>query len=119
MTLEERVQRLEDQDNIAKLQARYNDLNDGGWKGPTHQYPEAVAKLFVEDGIWEGPPGTGIARGHQEIIALFKEFAAIPFIIHCIMNPLIEVNGDEARGEWHAIIPTTMPGEQGLSLIHI
>ncbi len=28
------------------------------------------------------------------------------------MNPLIEIDGDHARGEWHAIVATTMPGGQ-------
>lgn len=35
-----------------------------------------------------------------------------PSIIHNIMNPLIEVDGDHARAEWHAIVATTMPGGQ-------
>lgn len=113
-TLEERVQRLEDIDEIAKMQARYIDFNDGGWKGPTHQHPQEVADLFVDDGVWEGPSGTARAEGRQAIIDLFTQFAAVPFIIHCITNPLIEVDGDSAHGEWHAIIPTTMPDCQAL-----
>lgn len=113
-SLEERIQRLEDIDAIAKLQARYIDYNDGGWKGGTHLFPEAVADLFVADGVWEGPSGTARAVGREAIIELFRQFAAVPFIVHCITNPIIEVDGDTAHGEWHAIIPTTMP--DGLAL---
>lgn len=113
-TLEQRIQRLEDIDEIAKLQARYIDFNDGGWKGGTHQFPEAVADLFVDDGVWEGPSGTARVEGREAIAELFRQFAAVPFIVHCVSNPLIEVDGDEAHGEWHAIIPSTMPDGQGL-----
>lgn len=113
-TLEQRIQIIEDRDEIAKLQARYIDYNDGGWNGPTHQHPEAVANLFVADGVWEGPSGTGRAEGQQAIVELFKSFAAVPFIIHCITNPLIDIDGDTAHAEWHAIIPTKMPGDVAL-----
>ena len=108
-TLEERVRAIEDRHEIAQLQAGYIKLNDGGWQGPTHCHPEAVADLFVPDGIWEGPPGIG--RGREEIVQLFYSFRAIPFIVHFVMNPLIEVNGDTAHAEWHAIITSTIPPE--------
>lgn len=106
-TIEERLRAIEDREEIAQMQARYIDLNDGGWQGPTHCHPEAVAALFTEDGIWEGPPGR--AQGHAAITELFRAFQAIPFIVHYVMNPLITVNGDTAHGEWHAIVTSTIP----------
>ncbi|EEA01857.1 conserved hypothetical protein [Burkholderia sp. H160] len=113
-SIEERLQVIEDREEIAQLQARYVNYNDGGWEGPTHQHPDAVANLFVEDGIWEGPESSGRARGRAAIAALFREFAAIPFIVHYVMNPLIEIEGDTAKGEWHAIVTATMPGGHAL-----
>lgn len=71
-----------------------------------------MADLFVDDGIWEGPPGR--AEGKAQIAALFREFSVIPFIVHYLANPLIEVEDGRATGEWHSIVTPTMPGGQAL-----
>lgn len=97
-SLEERVRILEDQQEIIKLKAKYVNYNDGGWKGPTHTNPQAVADMFTEDGVWDGRPGTGYAKGRAEIKQLFETFGAVPFIVHYVTNPLIEVDGDTATG---------------------
>ncbi|CAJ1510744.1 nuclear transport factor 2 family protein [[Mycobacterium] burgundiense] len=111
-TLEQRVALIEDREAIAALQFRYINLNDGGWGQPTHRDPDAVADLFTEDGEWIGPLETMRAVGRIEIAELFQQFQAIPFIIHNVMNQLIEVDGDRARAEWHAIVASTFPGGQ-------
>ncbi|HEY9266881.1 MAG TPA: nuclear transport factor 2 family protein [Mycobacterium sp.] len=106
-SLEERVQLIEDRQEISDLQTHYINCNDGGWLGPTHGSPEHVAGLFTEDGVWEGPLGSVRVQGHAAIAELFHQFQVIPFIVHNVMNPLIEIDGNRARGEWHAIIATT------------
>lgn len=108
LSLEERVRRIEDREEIAQLQARYIDLNDG-WRGATHAHPEQVADLFAPNGIWEGPPGR--AEGRQAIVELFRGFQSIPFIVHYVTNPLIVVEDATAHGEWHAIVTSTVPPE--------
>ncbi len=113
-SLEERVKILEDQQDIIKLKARYVNFNDGGWKGPTHSDPQAVADMFTEDGTWDGRPSTGYAKGRAEIRQLFETFGAVPFIVHYVTNPVIEVDGDTATGHWHALVTMTVPGEQAL-----
>jgi SnoaL-like domain len=113
-SLEERVQLLEDREAIADLQMRYVNYNDGGWNGPTHQHPKAVAELFAPDGVWEGPMNAVRAEGPAAIEELFTQFQIIPFIVHFVMNPLIDIDGDHARGEWHAIVTTTTPDRQAL-----
>lgn len=113
-SLEERVKVLEDQQAIIKLKARYVNCNDGGWKGPTHSDPQAVADMFTEDGVWDGRPSTGYAKGRAEIRQLFEAFGAVPFIVHYVTNPVIEVDGDTATGHWHALVTITAPGEQAL-----
>lgn len=116
-TLEERVQILEDREAIVQLKARYVNYNDGGWKGPTHTDPKGVADLFVEDGVWDGRPNSGYAKGRDEIISLFEGFGAVPFIVHYVTNPVIEIDGDNATGHWHAIVTATMPGDQALWIL--
>jgi hypothetical protein len=113
-TLEERLQAIEDRESIIKLKARYVNLNDGGWKGPTHTNPEAVGDMFIEHGVWDGRPNTGYAVGRAAIIELFKAFQVVPFIVHYITNPIIEVDGDYATGHWHALVTMTMPDRQAL-----
>jgi len=112
ISLEERIRNLEDIQAIAALKARYVNLNDGGWKGPTHQYPQEVADLFVPDGSWDGRPSAAYARGHAEIKDLFIAFQSVKFILHFITNPLIEVDGDNASGHWHALMTMTGPDDQ-------
>lgn len=113
-TLEQRVRILEDRHEIATLKARYVNLNDGGWKGPTHAYPQAVADLFVEDGVWDGRPSTPLAQGREAIRTIFENFGVVPFVVHYVANPIIEVDGDTASGHWHALVTMTVPGGQAL-----
>jgi ketosteroid isomerase-like protein len=116
-TIEERLRALEDREELIKLKARYVNLNDGGWQGPTHTDPDAVADMFVDDGIWDGSPNAGYAQGRAEIKALFERFRAVKFIVHYVTNPLIEVDGDTANGHWHALVTSTMPDGTALWIL--
>jgi hypothetical protein len=113
-SLEARLQALEDRDEIARLKARYCRLNDGGWNGPTHAHIDEVTDLFVEDAVWDGGPVAGRSVGRDNIRALFTAFQIVPFIIHNVMNPIIDIDGDVATGDWHAIIPGTDAQGQAL-----
>ena len=114
MTLEQRVQMLEDREEIVKLKARYVNYNDGGWRGPTHTDPQAVSEMFTEDGVWDGRPATPYAEGRDQIRKIFEDFGVVPFIVHYVTNPLIEVDGDTAKGHWHALVTMTVPGGQAV-----
>jgi ketosteroid isomerase-like protein len=118
-TIEERLRVLEDREEIIKLKARYVNYNDGGWNGPTHAHPDEVADMFVEDGIWDGSPMAGYARGREQIRELFRNFAAMPFIVHYVSNPLIEVDGDTASGHWHALVTATLPDKSAIWILGI
>lgn len=113
-SLEQRVQVIEDRHEIAKLKARYVNLNDGGWNGPTHTDPQAVADMFTEDGVWDGRPSTPLAKGRDAIRTIFENFGVVPFVVHYVTNPIIEVDGDTATGHWHALVAMTVPGGQAL-----
>ena len=105
-----RIQRLEDIEEIKQLKARYCLYCDGGWpeKSGTHAGP--IAELFVEDGEWDGSPGLPAAKGREAIRRLFVDCRNIPFAYHPVTNPIIEVNGDTATGNWHLIGVGDMPG---------
>lgn len=95
VSLEERITRLEDLEAIKQLKARYCEICDDD-----HNH-NLITTIFAEDGIWEGE-GIGIAKGHDEIVTLFKSFqAAISFSQHMVQNPIIELDGDHAKARWY------------------
>jgi uncharacterized protein (TIGR02246 family) len=102
MDLEARITRLEDLEAIKQLKARYCEICDDDHN------PDRITSLFTEDGVWEAK-GIGEAKGHEEIRALFQRFQKmIRFSQHMTMNPVIEVDGDTARGTWYFFGPFTM-----------
>ena len=105
LTLEERIQRLEDIESIKQLKVRYSHICDDDHN------PDKIASLFVKDGIWESPD-FGVAKGHAEIEALFQNFKKMfSFSQHNMMNPLIRVDGDFATGTWYIMGPWDMRSE--------
>ena len=99
--LETRLRALEDVEAIKVLKAEYCygvDDND----------PDRVAQLFLQDAVWHAP-GVGRFEGRDSI---HKFMSSLPemmrFWLHLVMNPQIEVSGDEARGEWYLIEPNTL-----------
>lgn len=101
---EQRLRALEDVEAVRTLMARYHRACDGWDEAGTHQDPAAIAALFTEDGVWDvtarQPPPTGRA----EIAALATELQAIPWIVHFVVNPLVEVDGDRAYGEFKGVL---------------
>lgn len=108
-TIEERVRLIEDHEDIARLMSLYTHYNDGGWEGqgPSHMGPSA--DLWVEDGVWDDCGPIGRAQGREAIRALFNSLRATPYVTHNVMNPLIDVDGDVARGHWHLIALSKWP----------
>jgi SnoaL-like domain len=99
--LAKRIQVLEDIEAIKKLKARYCSVCDNDHN------PDEIVTLFAPDGIWEGA-GVGVNKGHAAIRALFQGFQQrISFSQHNVMNPIIEVDGDRAKGTWYFLGPFT------------
>lgn len=98
---------VEDVYEIEKLKARYAAAVDGGWTGVVPHDADGVLALFTPDGVWDsGAFGGG--EGHDGIRTFMGTGEALmPFAFHHITNPLIEVEGDRARGQWHAILAVT------------
>jgi len=112
MSLEERVRIIEDREEISRLRVKYTLFNDGGFNGmTTHHDIDGLMELFAPDAVWEGPSSTRTATGIDEIRQLMIDFQATPFVIHNVMNPIIDVAGDRATGNWHAIILIGHSGE--------
>jgi hypothetical protein len=100
--LAKRITILEDIEAIKQLKAHYCGICDDDHN------PDKITALFAQDGIWEGA-GVGRHQGHEAIRKLFQEFQGrISFSQHNVMNPIIEVSGDRAKGTWYFLGPFTM-----------
>ena len=90
-----RIQRLEDIEAIKQLKARYCSLCDDGYDA------DALAELFTEDAVWDGG-ALGVAVGREQIRRFFENTPKVmPFAVHMVTNPSIEIEGDSARGRWY------------------
>jgi hypothetical protein len=100
--LEAKVQYLIDLEEIKMLKYRYCLYNDGGWPAQPLSHQGPAADLYTEDGVWDGGH-VAKAQGREEIRKLFASMAALPMAYHAVTNPIIEIDGDTARGHWHLI----------------
>ena len=108
-TLETRVSKLSDIDEIKRLKARYAAACDNDYDA------DAIAELFTEDAVWEGGK-FGKAEGRENIRRFFRHAPGVfSFAIHNVMNPRIEVEGDRATGRWYLMQPATR--EQGTEAV--
>ena len=101
LSLEDRIQKLEDIEDIKALKARYCAFCDDAYD------PDGIASLFTATGVWDGG-FMGQFVGREAIRAHFAGTSAIMgFAIHHVTNPLIEVSGDSATGQWYLWQPCT------------
>jgi hypothetical protein len=100
--LARRIQVLEDIEAIKKLKARYCAYCDD------HYNADGLASLFTEDAIWDGGEHLSRNVGREAIRTFFQGSPnRLPFAIHHVTNPLIEVHGDTASGRWYLFQPCT------------
>lgn len=104
--IEKRLQVLEDIEAIKRLKRMYCSYCDDNYDA------DALANLFVEDAVWDG----GTLRPRIEGRSAIREFFVaakhrLPFAIHMVLNPIIEVEGDRAKGTWYLFQPCTFADE--------
>ncbi len=103
--LEKTVQRLADIEAIKQLKARYASACDDNYN------PGKLAPLFAEDAVWDGSI-LGYAEGREGIREFFTAASSlVPFAVHQVSNPLIEIDGDSATGEWFLWQPMVFQGQ--------
>jgi len=111
--LEARLRRVEDEQAIGRMKARYAKLVDARYslRGPKPRealepIAREIAALFSEDAVWDGGPGLGVCRGREAIYQRFLE-PTLRFSWHYFLKPALEVTGDTARGSWDILAPCT------------
>ena len=108
-TLEERVQRIEDDAAITRLMYEYAGLCDNGYD------PDAIIDLFARDTDvrWKSDVfGEFVGRDaiHEYFRQITKDFL---WAAHFMINPVIDVDGDTARGSWRLFEPATLSSTTG------
>lgn len=99
-TLEQRIQRLEDLEEIRNLTAKYAFAINKGWNGKV-VHVEAMPSIFTTDARWESKAMKVTAEGLDEIMKALKEGTEhTDFSMHSYTNPVIELEGDRAAGNW-------------------
>lgn len=99
-SIEERIERLEDIEAIKHLTACYSFHINKGWNGKV-VHVDAMPEIFAEDAQWESKAMKVKAVGLQEIIkALQEQTVHTDFSMHSYTNPIIDVYGDKATGNW-------------------
>jgi hypothetical protein len=113
--LTRRVDAAESALAIQTLKARYGEVVDARFhRGAAvdgarlAELAESAASLFTEDGVWDGGPGLGVARGRAAIARRLAE-PTLMFSRHLFVKPRIEVDGDRASARWDLLSPCTRP----------
>jgi hypothetical protein len=107
--IETRVRRIEDDLTIRQVMARYCHFANRGWEGAGDDHLEQAA-LFTEDAVWWPAGGGGPQEGRSSMLARLETIRSREFgnfVIHHAFNPRIEIDGDRAVGDWHALIALT------------
>lgn len=104
-----RVRWLSDIEELKQLKHRYAGYCDDDYDA------ERLAPLFTEDAVWDGGP-MGRYEGREAIREFFAGVSsAVPFAIHHVTNPILEVDGDRATGRWYLWQPVVFArGSQAL-----
>lgn len=109
LNLEQRIRRLEDIEALKLLKSQYAECCDEAYD------PDRLALLFTQDAIWDGEV-LGRYEGREAIRAFFAAASKVmPFAIHHVTNPALEIDGDRAYGRWHLWQPCVhVAGETAL-----
>lgn len=106
-TLEERIARLEDAQEIGQLRARYcQALDDGRW--------DDLADTFTDDGAFVG---LSTARGREEMLEFFPKLnsTTVTSWWHFSSNETIDINGGLATGSTWLLQPCVVEGASQLA----
>jgi hypothetical protein len=111
--IEARITVLEDIEKVKSLMSSYTYLID------TCQWDD-VAALFADNAKAEWNI-LGSYDGKEAIANFFKNVVSVTIIwaAHQLLNPLVTVEGNKAKGTWYLFGPATVPSPEGEQAIWI
>lgn len=107
-SLEERIQRLEDLEEIRQLMVRYAAAMDNSFDS------YEIASLFSENATWSISPASDISGTHIGREGIRKFFAGLSdeysWTMHNMGNAMVRIadDGQTATGTWYLVDPCTM-----------
>ncbi len=112
-TIEERIRIIEDIESIKKLKASYCYWADAGIAGDPSGMDQLIDH-FTDDEPWADFGPFGVHKGKEAVGAFYREVvpATLSYSAHMVANPIIEVDGDKARGSWYVDVPCTLQGAE-------
>ena len=105
-----RVSKLEDVNQIQRLQAEYAAACDALYD------PDRLCALFAVDGVWDGGDQFGRYSGKDELHSFFGGAKDMfTWALHFMIAPNIDVadNRKTANGSWYLLEPATLMDESG------
>ncbi len=100
LSVEERIQRLEDIEAIKKLTATYGLYVNKGWNNEVVDF-DKLPTVLSEDARWTSTAMGFDVTGRDALIELLRvQTAGGDFAMHSFTNPIIDIDGDTARGNW-------------------
>ncbi|MDI6796160.1 MAG: nuclear transport factor 2 family protein [Desulfatibacillaceae bacterium] len=107
-SLEKRITLLEDIEAIKRLKALYCFLVDDAVAGDSSKALELV-DLFTDDG-WADFGDFGRFEKKEGLTVFFKDIVPglLSYTAHMVHNPVIDIEGDTARGRWYFEVPSTL-----------
>ena len=108
-SLEARVKRLEEVEAVNALGIAYvGSIDSGDW--------QAVSDMFTEDAVAEFGL-FGHVEGKEKITEFFRDIVPpnLPYKIHKLHNPIVEISGDTAKAQWHyEVAATSAPSNRAI-----
>lgn len=99
-TLSERIQKLEDIEAIKKLTATYALCVNQGWAGKAVELQDGKS-LFTDDIRWKNAAMNVDSQGREAVVKMLAgATAGLDLAMHSFTNPIIDVDGDTATGNW-------------------
>ena len=99
-SIEARLKKLEDIEEIRNLTFEYAHFVDKGCNGKIVNF-EKLPLVFAEDARWQNSAVKVDVTGISQIVDMLKSStAAVDFALHSFTNPKILIEGDKANATW-------------------
>lgn len=109
-TVEDRLRRLEDLEEIRDITARYANATNRGYGDKTIDW-ETLGRIYTEDAHWcSAFMGMDVTGRDAIVETLRSQEGRIDAAIHSFTNPVIDLHLDEATGEWSMPIGSVHDG---------